>query len=458
MAAPRIPIADLPDQPALVETDLLIVQNGPTTKKMPISSLIGGLNLVAGPAGPQGPVGPKGDTGATGPTSTTPGPAGPTGPAGAQGPQGLPGASGATGAMGPAGPAGPEGPVGTMGPAGPAGPTGPASTVPGPTGATGAQGPPGATGAQGPQGVPGAGTTILTGSGVPDVGVGAVGDFYIDTTGDDIYGPKSTASFGAAQIPTIASTPDNEGSSVHEGGMKWRFLKAGRVTGIRYRRRSTSSPLLYFKAWRDSDQVKVAEVTDNRATTGQYTVAFPTPVQVSADSTWTFTIATNPEAGVPRNTTAQTVTGTTDIQFIEPRQGDAVDTYPNTTFSFTMYYAEPVFEPGSSPWPPALETSAVSLAQTIEAAAGTTYSVVAGDTGKIKRLTGTATVTLPSAGLAIGERVDFVCIGGPATFALGSGATWDVAPTPSAVARAIGSFVTAIKMGATTWALTGDLA
>ena len=96
--------------------------------------------------------------------------------------------------------------------------------------------------------------------------------------------------------------------------------------------------------------------------------------------------------------------------------------------------------------------------QLVETQAGTTYTVVAADAGKLLRLTGTATITLPSAGPSTGQRVDFVCIGGPATFALGGGATWDVVPTPSAVARAIGSMVTAVKMGATTWALTGDLA
>jgi hypothetical protein len=95
--------------------------------------------------------------------------------------------------------------------------------------------------------------------------------------------------------------------------------------------------------------------------------------------------------------------------------------------------------------------------QIIDTVAGTTYTVVTADANKIKRLTGTATVTLPSAGLAIGDRVDFVCVGGPATFTLGAGAAWDVAPAPSAVARAVGSFVTAVKMTATAWALTGDL-
>ena len=99
-----------------------------------------------------------------------------------------------------------------------------------------------------------------------------------------------------------------------------------------------------------------------------------------------------------------------------------------------------------------------STAQTVESAAGTAVTVTAADAGKLKRLTGTATVTLPSAGPAAGQRVDFVCVGGAATFTLGGGAAWDVAPTPSAVARAAGSFVTAVKVGATTWALTGDLA
>ena len=101
----------------------------------------------------------------------------------------------------------------------------------------------------------------------------------------------------------------------------------------------------------------------------------------------------------------------------------------------------------------------VETTQTIEAVSTTAYTIVAADAGKLKRLTfaGAITVTLPAAGVSTGQRVDFACIGGVATFVL-SGATWDVAPTPSAVARAVGSFASAIKTGATTWALVGDLA
>ena len=100
----------------------------------------------------------------------------------------------------------------------------------------------------------------------------------------------------------------------------------------------------------------------------------------------------------------------------------------------------------------------VETTQVIEAVSATTYTIVAADAGKLKRLTGAScTVTLPAAGVSTGQRVDFVCVGGIATFVL-SGATWDVTPTPSAVARAVGSFATAIKTGGTTWCLVGDLA
>ena len=101
----------------------------------------------------------------------------------------------------------------------------------------------------------------------------------------------------------------------------------------------------------------------------------------------------------------------------------------------------------------------VETTQTIEAVSTATYTIVAADAGKLKRLTfaGAITITLPAAGVSTGQRVDFMCKGGVATFVL-SGATWDVNPTPSAVARAVGSWVTAYKTGATTWALVGDLA
>lgn len=63
-------------------------------------------------------------------------------------------------------------------------------------GPQGPQGPKGDQGEQGPQGDRGIaginGTKTLYGSGVPDVLTGAVGDFYIDISGNLLYGPKTT--------------------------------------------------------------------------------------------------------------------------------------------------------------------------------------------------------------------------------------------------------------------------
>jgi hypothetical protein len=82
---------------------------------------------------------------------------------------------------------GPRGATGAAGPAGPAGPTGPKGDA---GGATGPAGPAGANGTNGKDGA-----TILSGTGAPSSSMGAVGDYYIDTSKHTIYGP---ASFNAA--------------------------------------------------------------------------------------------------------------------------------------------------------------------------------------------------------------------------------------------------------------------
>jgi len=98
-----------------------------------------------------------------------------------------------------AGAAGPTGPTGATGAGGPTGPTG-ASGAAGPTGPSGPTGPtgqPGTNGTNGPAGPTGAnGNTVLNGTGVPSVVLGALGDFYIDTASTAIYGPKTGGGWG----------------------------------------------------------------------------------------------------------------------------------------------------------------------------------------------------------------------------------------------------------------------
>jgi hypothetical protein len=100
-----------------------------------------------------------------------------------------------------------------------------------------------------------------------------------------------------------------------------------------------------------------------------------------------------------------------------------------------------------------------AFARVVDNVPTTTYTIVPADAGKIKRLmaVGDSIITLPSGGFSTGQSVDFLCVSSKATFVLGTDAIWDVVPSPSNVARAIGSFVTVIKMSPTAWALRGDL-
>lgn len=149
-------------------------------------------------------------------------------------------------------------------------------------------------------------------------------------------------------------------------------------------------------------------------------------------------------------------TGVLGDWYLNTTTGDVSEKTAASTWTLRGNIKGPTGTTGSTgPTGPA---GPVETTQIIETVATATYTIVAADAGKLKRCTQATTVTLPSAGLSTGQRVDFACIVGVSTFVLGSGATWDVTPTPSVTARSAGSFVSAIKMGATTWALVGDLA
>lgn len=176
---------------------------------------IQGIQGVKGDTGNTGPTGATGSTGATGPT----GPKGDTGDTGPTGPTGSTGPTGATGPTGSTGPAGADGATWTSGSGAPsggnngdyyfrtsnddvylktAGTWSVIANIKGSTGATGSTGAPGSTGATGSTGAAGAdGKTVLNGSGAPGSGLGVDGDFYIDTTADDIYGPKTAGAWGS---------------------------------------------------------------------------------------------------------------------------------------------------------------------------------------------------------------------------------------------------------------------
>lgn len=163
----------------------------------------------------QGPTGATGSSGATGSQGST----------GATGSQGTKGDTGNTGSTGSQGADGTNGNTILNGSGTPSSGTGnnsdfyidtSASLLYGPktsgvwgsgvsivgstgnTGATGSQGIQGATGNTGATGSSGTnGNTLLNGSGIPSGGTGNNGDFYLDTTANKIYGPKTSGAWGS---------------------------------------------------------------------------------------------------------------------------------------------------------------------------------------------------------------------------------------------------------------------
>ena len=97
--------------------------------------------------------------------------------------------------------------------------------VPSSGGGTGPEGPAGPSGAPGATGVPGTdGKTVLNGSGAPASGLGSNGDFYIDTTNNAVYGPKTSGGWGSATslvgpsgAPGATGIPGTDGKTVLNG-------------------------------------------------------------------------------------------------------------------------------------------------------------------------------------------------------------------------------------------------
>ena len=79
----------------------------------------------------------------------------------------------------------------------------------GATGATGATGPAGSTGAAGP-----AGTSLLSGSAQPGNAVGGNGDYFINTTTNTLFGPKTGGSWTSASMVSLVGPAGPAGGAI----------------------------------------------------------------------------------------------------------------------------------------------------------------------------------------------------------------------------------------------------
>jgi uncharacterized protein (TIGR02145 family) len=128
---------------------------------------------------------------------------------GTPGPRGLKGDTGATG---------PQGPIGLTGPQG----------LKGDTGVRGLIGPQGNAGSNG--------KTILNGIIKPATSLGSLGDFYINTNSDTLYGPKTVGGWGTgiSLVGPKGSFPNgtNLGDMQYWNGSQWVMIPIGEETQV----------------------------------------------------------------------------------------------------------------------------------------------------------------------------------------------------------------------------------
>jgi hypothetical protein len=157
-------------------------------------------------------------------------------------------------------------------------------------------------------------------------------------------------------------------------------------------------------------------------------------------------VGTSGPAGPPNSLS---VSGTTTVAYGTPASVAVSGTAPTQSLAFTI----PTGAAGD--W---------STAQTLNAQTGTTYTLVAGDVGKLVTLTNSAAiaVTVPTGIATVGQRIDLAQLGaGQVTVSAGSGVT--INSTPTAKLRTQYSAATLICTATTatptaTYLLVGDLA
>ena len=303
-----------------------------------------GLTGSQGPQGDTGSQGIQGPTGNTGPVSTTPGPQGPAGPTGGvgpQGPQGVKGDIGNTGSQGPQGVPGPVGPQGIQGETG-----------------TGIQGPQGPKGDQGPEG-PGGGTVILDGDGPPDDLLGVTGDYYVDSDGQMLYGPKGA---GPQYIMPVGTTPTTSQAGDYRLANVYRMLVEANITGARFWRNGLSNRTTRFLYLYDDTTQTLLATSEATVETPGYIgwidAAFTPPVAISANQT--LAIAYDDHEQNSYSSGVAPVANATAVLSLGAKwkQPNGVPLYPTTgtgTFSFfTDLLWEPAGVDTEEAWPIAI--------------------------------------------------------------------------------------------------------
>lgn len=198
---------------------------------------------------------------------------------------------------------------------------------------------------------------MIVGTAPPTLSDGTVGGFFIDSTGDDLYGPKTA---DTEESLTLAAT--DTGYSGLSFAIRILFDVAGTVRKAKFRRGSASNQDHGYtiRAWNETTQTEITNtgtITTTNGVAAEYEGTFLTPITVAAGQTIRFALCGTAGSQVIPYKITHTFTSTANVNAVGYMQGGTSSPssgYPNTPGTDAVMLT-PVFEP-SSVWPLALET------------------------------------------------------------------------------------------------------
>jgi len=313
----------------------------------------------------------------------------------------------------------------------------------------------------------GAGNTILSGSGAPSNGTGSNGDFYINSTNYDIYGPKTAGAWGSA---TSLIGPTGATGSAGATGAQGATGSQG-ATGAQ----GATGP---------QGATGAQGLKGDKGDTGDTGPTGPTGLQwatgatgaAGANGSTGATGATGPQ-GDTGPAGPGIATGGTTGQYLTKVDGTNYNTQWSTldlsgkqdvvanVSSTEIGYLDGVTSIIQTQIDSKLSTSTATttyapLNLTLNQQTGTSYTFVLSDASKLVELSNTSpiTVTVPtnsSVPYPIGTQINLLQTNtGQVTVSAGS---TTVSATPGLKLRAQWSSATLIKRNTDTWVLVGDL-
>jgi hypothetical protein len=193
------------------------------------------------------------------------------------------------------------------------------------------------------------GPTILTEEGQPGSIDGIDGQFYLDSAGQTLYGPKNESALGPplSMIDTLSPTA-HDGAGAYTLGTQFVVNVKGSITAVRYWRNASSiRTSRKCSIWAGTTLVGTA-TSSSESGTGWHEVALTTPVDVvPGPYTVGYEVDNYSYAG------GSPVSAVPELTWTQLCYGPH-DSYPSTVGGGN-YFADVVFREAGDIWPVALQ-------------------------------------------------------------------------------------------------------